>query len=188
MGRRNPGDLLAALLTIIRAWWIAGQPRAEVPAFGSFNNWAQVVGGILAHAGVQGFLTNLESLQNEGDEESQQWEHFLVTLVRVFHGCEFTVADIVDKIVSERGALSIAIPDEVGHPLEDQSGGLASFQRRLGKALARKCGTRFGEFDLRIERGRPDRHTKVQRWRVAGDIDAVLSTSGDEPAGLQNQD
>jgi hypothetical protein len=74
------------------------------------------------------------------------------------------------------------------HPAERGSEGVVSFQRRMGKALARKCGTRFGEHGLRIERGRPDRHTKVQCWRVAGDVDAVLSTGGVEPAGLRNRD
>jgi hypothetical protein len=184
----NRGTLVAALLTMIRAWWVAGQPRAEVPAFGSFDNWAQAVGGILAHAGVHGFLDNLEALQDEGDEESQQWEHFLRVLVRVFNGREFTVSEIVDHVSHTSGALSFAIPDEVGHPAENGSGGIVSFQRRLGKALARKCGTRFGELDLRIERGRPDRHTKVQRWRVVGDLDAVLTTERGEDAGLANAD
>lgn len=29
---------------------------------------------------------------------------------------------------------------------------------------------------LRIEKGRPDKHTKVQRWRAAGDLDSLFLT------------
>ena len=164
----NRGTLVAALLTMIRAWWVAGQPQADVPAFGSFNNWAQVLGGILAHAGVQGFLDNLDSLQNEGDEESQQWEHFLLVLVRAFHGCEFTVSEIVDEVVHERGPMSLAIPDEVGHPGEDGGGGSFRSSGVWGKLL-RGSVVLVSENSTCVSRGGVPRGTprfSVGGWRA----------------------
>jgi hypothetical protein len=174
----NRGVLAAALMTMIRAWWVAGQPRADVPAFGSFNKWAQTLGGILAHASVNGFLSNLDAVQTEADEESQQWDQFLRSLVIAFRDREFTTAEVVETTLHTHSLLSQAFPDDIGHPDERAAYPEGfSLQRRLGKALARKCGTRFGELELRIERGEIDKHSKVQRWRVAGELDSLMSTA-----------
>ena len=182
------GELIAALLTIIRGWWAAGKPRAEVPAFGSFNTWARTAGGILGHAGVTGFLANLETVQRESDEESLQWEQFLRALVLTFRRKDFTTAEIVDHAAHNRGLLSYSFPDEIGHPDERTNEGAASLQRRLGKALSRKCGTRFGELELRIEKSTPDSHTKTQRWRVEGKLDSLLHDGAQPPAGFHDDE
>jgi hypothetical protein len=181
------GELVGALLTIIRAWFAAGQPKAEVPAFGSFNPWARAAGGILQHAGVSAFLGNLESVQREADEESAQWDQFLRALVLAFGASDFAVADIADRVLHQSTALALSFPDDIGHPDEGRDGvEMSSLVRRLGKALARKCGTRFGDLQLRIERGRPDTHTKVQRWHVAGELDALVASHAKERAGFED--
>ncbi len=56
----NRGRLLAALLTIVRAWHTAGRPPAAVPTFGGFERWAMTVGSILAYLGIPGFLEKRE--------------------------------------------------------------------------------------------------------------------------------
>ena len=178
------GELVGALLAMIRGWWAAGQPKADVPAFGSFNRWARIAGGILSHAGVTGFLANLESVQRDADEESLQWEQFLRALLVTFQGRDFTTAEIVDHAAHNRGLLSYSFPDEIGHPDERGNEGAASLQRRMGKALSRKCGTRFGELELRIEKSTPDSHTKTQRWRVEGNVDSVLHDQAKSAAGF----
>ena len=185
--RTERGSLVAAVFTLVRAWWAAGKPKGNVPAFGSFDDWAEKVGGILQHAGVEGFLMNLDAVQQEADEESCQWDTFLRALVMTFRDTEFTVAELSDRVRHDGGLLSLSFPDEIGHPDERVDGGPASLVRRIGKALARKCGTRFGHLELRVERGRPDTHTKVGRWKVAGDLAALLSREEHESAGLSNK-
>ena len=172
--RGDRGALVAALLVLIRAWWVADRPKAALPAFGSFNHWAAAIGGILNRAGVHGFLENLDQVQKEGDEESTQWDEFLRALVLSFGGCEFTAADVTGEALSATSRIALALPDEIGHPREQREGGHLSLARKVGRALARKCGTRFGDLDLRIERGEPEKHTKVQRWRVAGNVNDIL--------------
>ena len=149
--------------------------------------WAGITGGILGHAGVNGFLDNLESVQQEADEESLQWEQFLRALVITFRGGDFATAEIVEHAVHQRGLLSHSFPDEVGHPEERESEASGPLQRRLGKALARKCGTRFGELELRVERARPDTHTKVQRWRIEGNTESLIHNGAAPPAGFQRE-
>jgi hypothetical protein len=186
--RESRGELVAALFTIVRAWWAAGQPKGDVPPFGSFNTWARQAGGILQHAGLEGFLGNLDAVQQQADEESAQWDQFSRALAITFGELEFTVADVVNRAEHERGVLSDSFPDDIGHPDERADSSRGSLVRRTGKALARRCGTHFGDLDLRIERGRPDNHTKIQRWRVAGNLTALLSKDADESAGLRNDD
>ena len=72
----NRGDLLSAALTVIRAWYTNGKPRADVPTLGSFEEWASTIGSVLAFAGVDGFLGNLEQTQVVQDEDTQQWTAF----------------------------------------------------------------------------------------------------------------
>jgi len=79
--RRN---LLIALLTLVRAWFAAGQPRTSVPPVGSFEHWTEVVGGILEYAGVEGFLGNSGKMFENSDGERGEWEAFLETLEDAF--------------------------------------------------------------------------------------------------------
>lgn len=50
-------EIVRALLTLVQAWLRAGQPRGNLQ-FASFESWAAVMSGILAVAGVEGFLAN----------------------------------------------------------------------------------------------------------------------------------
>lgn len=52
------GEVIAALLTLIRAWVVAGRPPFKGKGLASFDNWATAVGGVLEHAGIEGFLMN----------------------------------------------------------------------------------------------------------------------------------
>ena len=70
--RENRGRLVAACLTLGRAWIAAGSPR-HPRTIGSFEEWSHVVGGVLDVAGVPGFLGNLkETYQTTNAEGSAQ--------------------------------------------------------------------------------------------------------------------
>src|SRR5215471_17681997 len=72
------GELVTALLTLSQAWYRAGQPEAVTPTLGGFEPWVRVIGGILQHAGVGGFLANLDGLYAQVDAgDSGQWTAFL---------------------------------------------------------------------------------------------------------------
>ncbi|MEP6776378.1 MAG: hypothetical protein ABJA50_12355, partial [Chloroflexota bacterium] len=185
-------ELLAALLTISRAWFADGKPQAEVPALGSFKAWARTVGGILAHAGVEGFLQNLNMLYEQNDEETAEWEGFLVAWYNAFGERTVTVADICSALrpgdqhrLAEIGeelsdtqsaAFREAIPAELAEGLEYElkraganatangSNTNSGFRRKLGKALSKRVDVRYG--DLRLERATDDPHSKVSRWRA----------------------
>ena len=93
------GDLLSAALTIVRAWYTSGQPKADVPTLGSFEEWAETIGSVMAFAGVDGFLGNLEQTQVVQDEDSQQWAAFFEAWWDAFGPEPVVVADLCKRLI-----------------------------------------------------------------------------------------
>ena len=89
------GDLVAACLTLGRAWVAAGMPRHQT-AIGSFEGWARVMGGILEVAGVAGFLGNLEEMYERADAEGGVWRGFVELWWERFGTQQVTAADLYD--------------------------------------------------------------------------------------------
>ena len=73
---QNRARLVAACLTLGRAWIAAGMPRHQ-KTIGSFEGWAEVMGGILEVAGVPGFLGNLKDMYERADAEGGVWRAFV---------------------------------------------------------------------------------------------------------------
>jgi hypothetical protein len=165
--RERRGDLVAAVLTLARAWFAAGKPAAQVRPLGSFEEWSQTIGSILAFAGVQGFLANLPQFYARADDDARQWEGFLHAWLRELADRVVTVAEIVVQLradTPESVLFRSALPDDLGEVLEKDSSRAAGFQKRLGKALAKRDGVQYGE--LRLERAGEDAHTRTVLWRV----------------------
>lgn len=166
------GELLAALLTIARAWYLAGRPKPRITPLGSYEAWSTTVGGILEYADVHGFLANAEAVYEEADAESAQWEGFLQTLNEVFYGEAFTVHQLVERLKAQTWngeasepcvqatMLREALPDLLAEAVDRQG----FFQRRVGKAFAERVERRFGASQVYLKRG-PTVH-KVQAWIV----------------------
>src|SRR5262249_6745494 len=90
----NRGQILAAVLTLARAWFAAGCPKAKVPKVGGFEGWATTIGGVLARAGIEGFLGNLDELYAQVDEDEVAWEAFLAAWWSRYRDTVRTVAEL----------------------------------------------------------------------------------------------
>ena len=173
---KHRGELLAALLTLARAWFVAGRPEPRLTPVGGFEDWSVIVGGILQHAGIEGFLGNSNELYEQADIESIQWEAFLKMLDTVFYSEPFTVAQVWERMndktwnestrqsqVTERAeGLRAALPDFIAQAMDREG----FFKQRLGFAFSEHLGRRYGDSQVRIERDVHDRHEKVARWKV----------------------
>ena len=60
--RENRRLLICAALTIIQYWYQAGKPLST-KAFGSFEAWTKIIGGILECAGIEGIPRQHQSIQ-----------------------------------------------------------------------------------------------------------------------------
>lgn len=72
----NREKVLWCLLTLVQSWIAAGQPQAG-QTLGNYEQWAEVIGGILGNAGFKGFLGNLDEMYDSADEEAREWEDFV---------------------------------------------------------------------------------------------------------------
>lgn len=158
------GQLIAALLTLARGWWAAGQPEATVPALGGFDGWARTTGGVLAHAQVPGFLADRDQLHDQADEEAGEWAAFLTTWAEQYHDEPVPTTQLADAIRTDAdSALRDALPVELADALDRPA---ASFKTRLGKALGKRQGTRYGDPERRLERASIDSRSGRVLWRV----------------------
>lgn len=72
----NRPSIVHALLTLIQYWVSIGMPRGKI-ALGSFESWSRIMGGILDHIGVPGFLENAKELYDQADTDSSEWAEFV---------------------------------------------------------------------------------------------------------------
>jgi hypothetical protein len=160
------GKLLAALLTISKAWFGAGQPESPVKPLGSFEDWSRIVGGILHYARVEQFLGNSDQLYDQADVEGPQWEAFLQAIDRAFPDMPFTTFDIWNHLwplkEGRNESLQECLPDSVV-PYLDKRGQL---KQRLGMAFRSRIGRRYGASQIRIVQHGKDSHGKVSCWKV----------------------
>jgi hypothetical protein len=166
------GELIAALLTLARAWFAAGKPAPAqpLPRIGGFQPWVDTIGGILAHAEISGFLGNTEELYEQADNDALQWAAFLHTWHEAYGESEKLIAEIVRDIkeaAQENGKpggvdLYSALPDDLA---DIHKGDL---KRRLGKALASHVGSQFDGSGLHLQKAATDRRSGAIYWKVAG--------------------
>jgi hypothetical protein len=195
--KENRGLIVGAALTIARAWHVAGKPKWTGRSKASFEEWTATIGGMLAFAGCPAFLGNEDTLREETDEERIHWTAFLSAWESVYGlGASVTVSK-VEEDLQNRNILREALPPHlaalVEHvPAQGYNGELwrvkPNFKVKLGKDLRRRMGMRFGDDELMVQLGEPDRHTKVQTWKVvagsAGSAGGDFNQSREEPTHL----
>lgn len=158
----NRASLLAALLVLCRAWYADGSPEYPVPVFGSFEKWTHTVGGILGHAGVEGFLANRDQLWEQSDAESAEWEAFLSKWHKVYGSKPITPKELV-RAVETGEEIADALPAVVS----DALCGKGDRCSRIGKQFRARLGKRYGKGGFRLERGA--RNTGGVTWVVEAD-------------------
>jgi hypothetical protein len=76
--REHRGELLWAVLTLVRHWVACGRPKGD-QSIGSYESWSEVIGGIMKAAGIKGFLANRLEVYQQAQSESGAF-HVLVDL------------------------------------------------------------------------------------------------------------
>jgi hypothetical protein len=152
--KENRSALVHGILTLIRAWMVAGKPldRARL---GSFERWSAIIGGILTVGGISGFLANLDQLYEAADVEGQAWREFTAAWWEAFRTGPKKVSEL-NQFCEDR-ELMLRLRGE---------GSARSQQIRLGNALT-NCRDR--SFDgLRVVRlGGETKHKGVTMYALA---------------------
>ena len=133
------GDLIAAALTLIRAWVVAGRPNGK-QRMGSFESYVAVIGGILDVIGVPGFLDNQMELYDVADSEAAQWGA-LVDLWR--ERCEETGFVACKASDLYELALEVENFDMTGKTTEGERGAVT--MRSFGKLVHKQRDKIYGD-------------------------------------------
>jgi len=151
--RTERGRIIGAILTLARAWIRAERPMDDrIPVLGSFEDWSKTIGGILAYAGIDGFLGNLNQQYEEADADRLQWNAFLKRWYEKWGTEPKTVSEITRQLQEDteqynpENTLFGVLPDE----LMDAFANRLKFNRRMGDALRRRKDM-FFDNGLRLE-------------------------------------
>ena len=168
----NRGALIAALMTLVRAWYAAGKPKSGTKPIRRFEEWTELVTGVLAYAEVTGCLDNLREMYDMADEESAEWERFLRAIEERFQTRTFTTSSVVQAL-GEQSLCSDALPDDLSDAWNNPAK-RESFSKKLGKAFRSREGRRYGPLHRRIAQG--GTHRNVVEWRVLSEPPAEGAT------------
>jgi putative DNA primase/helicase len=148
---QNRGRLVAACLTLGRAWIAAGRPRHQ-KTIGSFEGWAEIMGGIVEVAGVPGFLGNLKEMYERADAEGAVWRGFVALWWERFGTAEVGVADLFE--LAQQSELRLARGDE------------RAKRTSLGQGLVRMRDRIFTVGELRLRVSAAGSFRRAQRWQL----------------------
>ena len=144
-GMEHRVDLLYAALVLCRAWVAAGKPKGQA-VLGSFESWAEVIGGILEVAGLPGFLENKNELTTR-DDHALGWSALVAEWWRQYQSNLVSI-DNLHEIIVRNAELEVAFSGTLGQGLD------RSQKRKLGEELRRVEGRVFGSWRVEIEVGR----------------------------------
>ncbi len=165
---KNPdhrAELLWRLLVLVADWVAAGTPRdTSTPPMRQFTPWAHGVGGLLAHHGIAGFLTNLHVVRGM-DEEDMKWATFLTRWRQQLGTGLVKVNDVLlnGEIVRDHAGRDVDPWD--GEFITDQFGRRPKNPQKLGQMLAGQVDRFHGEPPM-VLRTVPDEHNKSRFYRV----------------------
>lgn len=155
------GELLAALLTMARAWVIAGRPVGCKEVIGGFEDWVFVVGGILKFSGIDDFLGNLSKLYEELDTASDEWQCFFDAWHAEHGEQEMLASDIVIDIENPHSAIGKNATTEIAQKIKYRAPGNAKI---LSKILRKRLNVIYPN-GLKLEQT-DDKHKKTKQWKV----------------------
>jgi hypothetical protein len=129
------GDLLCALLTMVRAWVVAGCPAPDKDRADSYANWHQVVRGVLAHAEVPGLFGAPGTVPESVGSDETDWSDFLEAVYRVKGTLSWTVAELLAGCGFQAGLSIDNLPGDLPDKVYKNNGRASSVARSLARWL-----------------------------------------------------
>ena len=140
-----------ALLTLVQAWVAAGRPPGAA-TLGSYESWAEVVGGVLTVAGVSGFLANIHDTQMSTDAE---WRGFVEAWWAAQH------AEVVDAGRLVPLAVGAMVPSVAGAEAANRALAVArAVRERIGQTYT------LGDTTVSIAAAGQEPKTRRQLYRL----------------------
>lgn len=135
---RERTALVSACLSIVNSWIKAGMQRSD-KRIGSFESWAEVMGGILEHIGIEGLLEGRDRFAAAADKETHEWRALTQAWYATFGQRAVTASEVFEDVIKPNNLL-----------MDSWAGRkqLSALQR-IGRALSSRRDRVFGGFTLR---------------------------------------
>jgi hypothetical protein len=188
--------LVAAALTILRAYHVAGRPRQQVQPWGGFNNWSAFIREPLVWLGLADPCKTRETVLAD-DPEREESLAALLALHEAFGDSEFTVKMIADRCgfddTLKSSILSVAAGRQQRHEIDPRRLGWWCRNRKdqvLGGLRLCRSGEVSGVAYWRIEVPAGGHRGHGGHFPATGEItEAVnLPTDGGNGAGQGRND
>jgi hypothetical protein len=136
----NREALIHAILVLVQNWLARGRPDGGV-ILGSFESYCQVIGGILASAGIDGFLADLES-DPFADDQTTEWTAFVLAWHEKFGSAHIHSGALDEEILKPN-------PEMLATTLA-AAGSSRGRWIKLGQELRKKRDAIVGGYRVRI--------------------------------------
>jgi len=173
------GELLAAMLTIVRAWVVDGMRLRPIRASDGYARWVRTVESILRHAGVPGRFDD-PSTQIEVGSDDDEWAEFLTAVHRAYGTRGFTakelLADVDTGNLIRPGLIPVdALPGDLETKL-GRGGAAPGLAKTLTWWLRNRSGRWAGGLTVR-EAGVDATKNKLWRIYTSGQGQQTTSTT-----------
>jgi hypothetical protein len=190
---RRRGELVAAALTVLRAYHVAGRPSAGIPRWGGFEEWSDWVRSALVWLG-QADCAEGRSRVEELDPERQRLRSILAAWAEAFRDRTLTLSEVVKEAnYAPNEALKNVLMDIAGLRGEVNMHRLGSFVRHHERRI--EGGFRFEKFGFAhnvaiwgvVEASKQGIRAGVKGvWGGSGgSVRSVLSQGGNESNSLR---
>jgi hypothetical protein len=170
--KERRGELLHALLTIVRAWVAAGKPLPPERASDGYARWTRTVEGILSRAGIAGQFDH-PSTQVEVGTDDDEWAVFLAAVYKAYSNRRWTAKELLGDV--DTGNLiapglipADALPDELTIKAARSGKGPAGIAKSLGWWLRNREGRWAGGLAVRCV---GDDGHQVKQWQIRSTSD-----------------
>jgi len=141
------------VLVLVTDWAAAGCLEAGVVPMRQFTRWAEVLGGVLEHHGVPGFLANAAEAE-AADDDNANWAGLLASWQMVLGTGAVRSATVAESRFDPRWA---------GMFLTGRGDELLESHRSVGRRLGGQKDNYHGRWVLR---GQQDEHDGMAWWWV----------------------
>ena len=168
----NRGRLIWAALTMARAWVSRGRPPGT-QVMGSYESWAETIGGILQVCGVTDFLGNREKRRNASEAESALFRAFCQAWFEK-HGEKVVGSKDLYQLVEDRELLADLLVANT-----DQGR-----RNKLGRLIKKMVDRHFGPYKI-LDKGVDNSGRGLYQLELikAGENPASGTTVPPNPAG-----
>lgn len=163
---RNRPRLVTAALTILSAYYAAGQPAQDIKQYGSFEEWSAIIRAALVWCGEADPCEGRLDIEAESDPEFEAY----CELLAAWHDCYGDKTRTLKQVINHVGGM--AEPSGPPNKWNELKDALGAFDTRYeGKGLnSRKIGNAIRKWNGRVHGGKrlvkAGNYNRAIQWQV----------------------